>query len=238
MDNYETPFGIRTFKFDPDHGFFLNGKHVELNGVCDHADLGALGMAFNTRAAERQLEILKDMGCNALRTSHNPPAPELLDLCDEMGVLVMDESFDCWRSGKKKNDYGVLFDDWHERDLRAQFRRDRNHPSVIIWSLGNEMPDLWADDRAKEAALLTAIARDEDPTRPDDGCLQQSGRLEGWPRVKQGYPSRPRLVRPGTIPKPTRKQPWDLFDRFHAANPTVPIFGRRNVLCDEFARVL
>ena len=141
LDHYETPFGIRTIKFDPNQGFFLNGEHVRLNGVCDHADLGALGTAINARALERQIEILQEMGCNAIRTSHNPPAPELLDLCDRMGMLVMDESFDCWQSGKRPNDYHLLFDDWHEKDWRAELRRDRNHPSIILWSIGNEVPD-------------------------------------------------------------------------------------------------
>ena len=140
-DRYETPFGIRTIKFDASKGFFLNGKHVHLNGVCDHADLGALGTAINVRALQRQVEWLQEMGCNAIRTSHNPPAPELLDLCDRMGVLVMDESFDCWERGKTKNDYHLLFDDWHEKDWRAELRRDRNHPSIILWSIGNEVPD-------------------------------------------------------------------------------------------------
>ncbi|HEX5399774.1 MAG TPA: glycoside hydrolase family 2 TIM barrel-domain containing protein, partial [Verrucomicrobiae bacterium] len=139
VDDYETPFGFRTLKFDPNEGFFINGKHVHINGVCDHHDLGALGAAFNTRAAQRQLEILQEMGCNALRTSHNPPAPELLELCDKMGFLVMDEAFDCWQRQKTPNDYHLLFADWHEQDLRAQLRRDRNHPSVIMWSIGNEV---------------------------------------------------------------------------------------------------
>jgi beta-galactosidase len=166
VDRYETPFGIRSFRFDAAEGFFLNGKHVPLNGVCGHHDLGALGAAFNTRAAERQLEILKEMGVNALRTSHNMPAPELLDLCDRMGILVMDESFDCWARGKTPNDYHLFFNDWHERDLRAEYRRDRNHPSVIIWSLGNEIPEQGKAESAPLFAELAQIAHEEDPTRP------------------------------------------------------------------------
>ena len=128
VDRYETPFGIRTIEFTATNGFLLNGKRVPLNGVCDHADLGALGTVVNTRGLERQIEILKEMGCNAIRTSHNPPAPELLDLCDRMGMLVMDESFDCWNRAKKPNDYHLLYDEWHEKDWRAELRRDRNHP--------------------------------------------------------------------------------------------------------------
>jgi len=167
VDKYETKFGIRSIKFTADDGFHLNGKRVQIKGVCNHHDLGALGSAFNFRAAERQLEIMKEMGANALRTSHNMPAPELLDLCDRMGILVMDESFDCWKRGKTRNDYNKLWDDWHEKDLRAEYRRDRNHPSVIMWSIGNEVPEL--GDKEKGPAIashLTAIAHDEDPTRP------------------------------------------------------------------------
>ena len=166
LDCYETPFGIRTIQFTPDNGFLLNGKRVQLKGVCNHHDLGALGTAFNTRAAERQLQMLKEMGFNALRTSHNPPAPELLDLCDRMGILVMDESFDCWKKGKKEGDYHNLWDDWHEKDLRAEIRRDRNHPSIIFWSIGNEVIELRdATNGPVIAAELTKIAKEEDPTR-------------------------------------------------------------------------
>lgn len=167
VDRYETVFGIRSIAFTPDNGFLLNGKRVQLNGVCNHHDLGALGAAWNTRAAQRQLEILKEMGVNALRTSHNPPAPELLDLCDAMGILVMDESYDSWKMPKVKNGYGSLFDDWHEQDMRALLRRDRNHPSVVMWSIGNEVKELTdAEAGPAMAARLTAIAHEEDPSRP------------------------------------------------------------------------
>ncbi len=167
VDQYKTPFGIRSIQFVADKGFFLNGKRLDLRGVCNHHDLGALGAAFNTRAAERQLEIMKEMGANAVRTSHNMPAPELLDLCDRMGILVMDESFDSWKAPKTKNGYNLLWDDWHEADLRAEYRRDRNHPSVIMWSIGNEVLEL-TDEIAGPAiaAELTSIAHEEDPTRP------------------------------------------------------------------------
>ncbi len=156
LDRVETPFGIRRVRVDPDHGFFLNDEHVTLKGVCLHHDLGALGTAVNTRALQRQIEIMQSMGCNSIRTSHNPPAPELLDLCDRMGILVIDEAFDCWRRGKKMAsdipendpnvrycDYAADFIDWHERDLRAMVRRDRNHPCVIMWSIGNEVSEQW-----------------------------------------------------------------------------------------------
>ncbi len=167
-DVYETTFGIRTIHFDNNKGFFLNGKHVKIKGVCLHHDLGPLGAAVNYRATERQLEMLKEMGCNAIRTSHNPPSPEQLDLCDKMGFLVMVESFDEWRKGKKKNGYNTLFDKWAEKDLLALIHRDRNHPSVIMWSIGNEVLELHAKDSsgAEIAKFLVDICHREDPTRP------------------------------------------------------------------------
>ena len=139
VDVYETPFGIRTIKFDPNVGYLINGEHVLLNGTCNHADLGALGAAVNFRALQRQLETLQEVGCNALRTSHNPPAPEFMELADRMGFLVMDEAFDCWDRRKTSFDFHLIFPDWHEQDLRAQIDRDRNSPSVILWSIGNEV---------------------------------------------------------------------------------------------------
>jgi len=165
-DQIETRFGIRTIAFDPDRGFLLNGERIRIQGVCDHHDLGALGAAINVRALERQIDLLQEMGCNAIRTSHNPPAPELLDLCDRKGMLVMDESFDCWIRGKRPNDYHLLFQDWHERDLRALVRRDRNHPSIILWSIGNEVPDQSTPEGWRLAAHLTSIVSEEDRTRP------------------------------------------------------------------------
>ncbi|MCR5454186.1 MAG: DUF4982 domain-containing protein, partial [Bacteroidales bacterium] len=145
IDEYSTTFGIRYFDFDPDKGFSLNGKQMKINGVCMHHDLGALGAAVNHRAIERQLEILREMGCNAIRTSHNPPAPELLNLCDSMGFIVMDEAFDMWARKKSPNDYAQYFAEWHERDLVDLVKRDRNHPSVIMWSIGNEILEQWPD---------------------------------------------------------------------------------------------
>lgn len=143
IDSYETTFGIRYFHFSPDSGFFLNGRNVKLLGVCQHHDLGALGAAVNTRALERQLEILRAMGCNSIRTSHNPPAPELLQLCDKMGFVVQDETFDMWRKRKTTYDYSRFFPEWHERDLTDHILRDRNHASVLMWSIGNEVLEQW-----------------------------------------------------------------------------------------------
>ena len=166
-DIYKTPFGIRAISFDNNNGFFLNNKKVRIQGVCLHHDLGPLGIAINYRALERQLEMLKEMGCNAIRTSHNPPAPELLELCDKMGFVVMDEAFDEWKIPKTKNGYNKIFDDWAEKDLRTMIRRDRNHPSIILWSIGNEVPEQSDSvNGAKRAKFLVDIAHDEDPTRP------------------------------------------------------------------------
>ena len=158
LDRYETTFGIRSIVFDKDKGFLLNGKPVKLQGVCLHHDLGALGSAVNRRATERQLQIMKSMGVNAIRTSHNPPSPELLDLCDRLGLLVMDEAFDMWRIPKVKNGYAKYFDEWYDRDLRDMIQRDRNHPSVIMWSIGNEIPDKGKPDGAAIAEHLTGFA--------------------------------------------------------------------------------
>lgn len=173
-DYYKTPFGIRTFYFDSDRGFYLNGKHVKIKGVCNHHDLGCLGTAVNTRAIERQLEILKEMGCNGIRTAHNPPAPELLTLCDQMGFVVMDEAFDVWKKLKTEFDYHLDFDQWHIRDMSDLVLRDRNHPSVIIWSIGNELMEQW--DKQDSSGLVIAqelksIIENLDGTRPvTAGC--------------------------------------------------------------------
>ena len=166
VDQYQTPFGIRTFSFDVDEGFILNGKSVKIKGVCNHHDLGALGTAVNTRAIERQLEILKEGGINGIRTAHNPPAPELLDLCDKMGFIVMDESFDMWKKSKTKNDYGLYWDKWHKRDLEDFIKRDRNHPSIFVWSIGNEILEQWDSTGIEITKNLAKIVRSLDTTRP------------------------------------------------------------------------
>ncbi len=168
VDEYETTFGVRYFHFDSDKGFFLNGKHLKLKGVNLHHDLGPLGAAVNKRATERQLEIMKEMGVNAIRTAHNPPSPEQLELCDELGILVIDETFDEWSVSKYgvPNAYNIWFEEWAEKDTRALIRRDRNHPSIIMWSIGNEIPDLDTEEGKKHAKLLSDICREMDPTRP------------------------------------------------------------------------
>lgn len=168
VDRYETPLGIRSFSFEIDKGFILNGKPVKIRGTCNHHDLGALGAAINTRALERQLEMLKAMGSNALRTSHNPPAPELLELADRMGFIVMDEAFDVWKKEKTKFDYHLDWDEWHRRDLEDMVLRDRNHPSIFIWSIGNEIAEQWGPnpEAGGIGRELSDIVRGLDKTRP------------------------------------------------------------------------
>ncbi len=218
VDTLDTTFGVRTAAFDADKGFLLNGKRLELKGVCQHHDLGALGAAVNTRALRRQLEILGAMGCNAIRTSHNPPTPELLDLCDRMGFVVMDEAFDCWRHAKKSNDYSRHFDEWHERDLADFIRRDRNHPSVVLWSIGNEIPESGnAKEGPKTAAALRDIIRREDATRPVGiGCDQPNAGFNGVQNAVDvfGYNYKPHL-----------------YAEFMKKNPGKPVIGSETSSC-------
>jgi len=160
-DEYETPFGIRQIQFEPDKGFLLNGKPVKMKGVCIHHDTGCLGAAVPVRAWERRLEILKSIGCNAIRASHNPPAPEMLDLCDRMGFVVIDEAFDKWGG-----QCGRWFKDWGRKDLTDMLRRDRNHPSVIIWSVGNEVSGQGSSEFNEQLKALADLTRELEPTRP------------------------------------------------------------------------
>jgi beta-galactosidase len=170
-DEIETPFGIRKIAFDPDHGFLLNGRRVKINGVCLHHDGGCVGAAVPQRVVERRLEALKRMGCNGIRMSHNPPAPEMLDLCDRMGFLVMDEAFDEWRISKEKSGddrfgYHVYYDECALDDLRSMLRRDRNHPSIVVWSVGNEIPEQVQPHGADMLRTLVDVCHAEDPSRP------------------------------------------------------------------------
>jgi beta-galactosidase len=172
VDRYETRFGVRDVRFVADSGVLVNGERVPIRGVNNHHDLGALGAAFNARAAERQLALLREMGANAVRMSHNPPAPELLALTDSLGFLVLDEAFDMWERAKTPLDFHLIFPDWHEQDLRAMVRRDRNHPSVVIWSVGNEVGEQYTDTAgARIAERLVDIAHEEDPTRPATSAM-------------------------------------------------------------------
>lgn len=186
IDMYETRFGIRSLEFNPDKGIFVNGEHIQIKGVNQHHDLGALGAAFNTRAAERQLEILREMGCNAIRTAHNPPAPELLELTDRMGFLVIDEIFDSWELKKTPLDFHLIFPAWQEPDTRAFVRRDRNCPCVIIWSFGNEVGEQYTGEKgAAIARKLHDFVREEDPTRPTTSAMNFAKPDMPFPKVPE-----------------------------------------------------
>lgn len=173
LDTYETRFGIRTVEYTSE-GLFVNGERVYAKGTNNHHDLGAIGAAFNYRAAERQLEYLRELGSNALRMSHNPPAPELLDLADEFGFIVIDEAFDVWNQAKVTNDYHLLFPEWHEADLRSFLRRDFNHPSVVVWSIGNEIPEQTTAAGRATGQILGDIVNSEDSTRLFTAALNRA----------------------------------------------------------------
>jgi beta-galactosidase len=219
VDHLVNNFGIRTIKFDPAAGFFLNGVHVAINGVCDHSDLGPLGTVVNVRGLERQLEILKDMGCNAIRTSHNMPAPELLDLCDKMGVMVMDESFDTWDRQKAANDYHLLWADWHTTDLRAEVLRDRNHPSIILWSVGNEIGDQGSANGNAILYELIKTVHAEDPTRMTVTNNSNNNGFTSFPADEDayGYSYEPRM-NPG-------------YAAYHKLHPDVVLMGSESASC-------
>ena len=218
VDRYVTPFGIRTLAFDREKGFLLNGRYRKLQGVCNHHDLGALGAAVNWRATERQLQIMKSMGVNAIRTSHNPPSPELLELCDRMGLVVMDEAFDMWRIPKVKNGLSKFFDQWYERDLRDLLRRDRNHPSVIMWSIGNEIPEQDKPAGGELAKRLTAICHEEDRTRPTTSAFDNPDGA-----IKNGLAANVDV--PGFNYKPTE------YARFQRELPKDAIYGSETASC-------
>ena len=166
-DEYATRFGVRSIEIIPEKGFFLNGERTVFKGVCNHHDLGPLGGIANEAGIRRQIRILKDMGCNAIRTSHNMPAPELVEACDEMGMMLMAESFDGWRTPKVPNGYNKVFDEWAEKDLVNLLRHYRNNPSIVMWCIGNEVPDQWNGETGpKLSRFLQDICHREDPTRP------------------------------------------------------------------------
>ncbi|HBH09498.1 MAG TPA: beta-galactosidase [Rikenellaceae bacterium] len=203
-DLYRTTFGLRDLEYKAD-GLYVNGEKTFIKGVCLHHDAGALGAVWNETAWIRRLNMLKDMGCNAIRTSHNPPAPELLDLCDRMGFLVMDELTDTWTIAKKKNGYAKLFDKWADKDLKAMIRRDRNHPSVIMWSIGNETAEQGYPEKYGIAYHLTEVCHNEDPTR-----LTSYGSDNPW-ASEQDFRNTMDIY--GFNYKP------HLYGKFHAANP-------------------
>lgn len=175
-DEISNTFGIRTIEIRPDEGFFLNGKKTVFKGVCNHHDLGPLGAIANEAGIRRQVRMLKNMGCNAIRTSHNMPAPELVKACDEMGMMLMAETFDCWITPKVQNGYNLYFEEWAEKDLVNLIRHYRNSPAVVMWCVGNEVPDQWPGDKGAKIALwLQQICHREDPTRPVTMGMDQPG---------------------------------------------------------------
>lgn len=176
LDNTKTNFGIRSIKFTAENGFQLNGKTVKINGGCVHHENGCLGAAAFDRAEERKVELLKAGGFNAVRTSHNPPSEAFLDACDRLGLLVMDESFDCWKIGKNSNDYSKYFNEWWQRDLDAMVLRDRNHPSIFMWSIGNEIPERGDSDAVKTAQMLIEALKKIDKTRPVTSAVVSIGK--------------------------------------------------------------
>ncbi|QBN20318.1 beta-galactosidase GalB [Flavobacterium nackdongense] len=211
-DEYKSVFGFRTIKFDRDKGFFLNGKYTKFKGVCLHHDLGPIGAAVNFRATERQLVMMKEMGVNAIRTSHNPPSLELLKICDSIGLMVQVESFDEWKNGKNTNGYGEFFDQWAEKDLTAMIKRDRNHPSVVMWSIGNEIREQGMPEGAAMAKFLTKISHDLDPTRP------VSAGFNNWKgAIKNGLAAEVDLVGFNYAP--------DFYEKMRQENPTFTIYG-------------
>ncbi|MGL6159029.1 beta-galactosidase GalB [Microbulbifer sp.] len=232
LDRYETRFGIRELRFDAERGVFVNGERIYLQGANQHHDLGALGAAFNVRAAERQLEMLREMGANAIRIAHNPPAPELLELTDRMGFLVVNEIYDVWERKKTPLDFHLIFPDWHEPDLRAFIRRDRNHPSVIMWSVGNEVGEQYTDESgAAVAQRLHEIAKEEDPTRPTAAAMNYAKPHMPLPGVMdtislnyQGEGIRDAPAYAGL--KGIRTAP--LYPAFHEAFPDKLIFSSEN----------
>lgn len=223
VDSYETRFGIRSLDFHPEKGIFVNGERIQIKGVNNHHDLGALGAAFNVRAAERQLEILREMGCNAIRMAHNPPAPELLELTDRMGFLVMNEIFDSWEQKKTPHDFHLIFPEWSEADTRAFIRRDRNCPSVIIWSFGNEVGEQYSgEEGASVAKRLQSFVKEEDPTRPTITAMNYAKPNMPLPEVAdviglnyQGEGIRQEAIFEGTDRIRTAPQ----YDAFHQKYP-------------------
>ena len=175
VDEVTTKFGVRSLAWSADKGLTLNGKTYKLSGGCIHADNGVLGACAFDRAEERKVELLKAAGFNALRTAHNPPSPALLDACDRLGMLVLDEAFDCWVNGKDTYDYHVVFKDWWQRDLDSMVERDRNHPAIVLWSIGNEIPGVWDDMGGEYAPELAKKIHSLDTTRP------VTNGLAGWP---------------------------------------------------------
>ncbi|MGN1346886.1 MAG: glycoside hydrolase family 2 TIM barrel-domain containing protein [Eubacteriales bacterium] len=218
LDNVSVKFGARTIEFTCDHGFFLNGRRVKLNGVCNHHDLGSLGAAVHTAALRRQLRLMREMGVNSIRTSHNPPSPELLALCDELGFVVMDEFFDEWYTPKITNGYAKYYREHAAQDVIDVIRRDRNHPSIILWSIGNEILEQWDSEGWRAAKMLTETCHRTDPTRPTT-----AGFSAPWDSFKNHLADFVDVV--GINYKPHH------YAEFHRDHPTIKLVGTETASC-------
>lgn len=216
IDEYKTTFGIRSISFLPEKGMLVNRNPVKLKGVCLHDDLGPLGMAVNRSVLRYRLNLLKQMGCNAIRGTHNPHAPELLELCDEMGFYYIDEAFDEWKTAKVKNGYHLLFDQWAKKDLEAMIQRDRNHPSIIMYSIGNEVKEQNEKDGALVAQYLTKICHKNDSTRPVTAGFNNMN-----PAIKNGLADFVDI--PGWNYKP------EFYTQLHRQHPDWIIYGSETV---------
>ncbi|HTY89173.1 MAG TPA: glycoside hydrolase family 2 TIM barrel-domain containing protein [Candidatus Acidoferrum sp.] len=242
VDATTTTFGIRKVEVDAEHGFRLNGEPLKLKGGCLHHDNGPLGAAAIDRAEERRVELMKAFGFNAIRTSHNPPSPAFLDACDRLGLLVLDEAFDCWVYGKKPDDYHRFFEAWSDRDITAMVQRDRNHPSVIMWSIGNEIPERF--DRPDLARRLRATVLTQDPTRPITAAInpmwEPQNRLRNWETDSDtaflyldvgGYNYQPQKFasdharQPQRVMMTTESFPKDAFEYWAAVKEHVYVIG-------------
>lgn len=217
VDELVTTIGFRSFNFDDSTGFSLNGQPMKIHGVCLHHDLGALGAAFNIHAAKRQLMMMKEMGANAIRTAHNPPAPEVLALCDTLGLLVQDESFDVWQKGKVKQDYQTNFEEWHEEDLIAMLKRDRNHPSVFMWNIGNEIPNQFDSLGSVLATKLTTIVKEYDKSRPVTSALTENN------------PEKNYISQSGALDVLSFNYKHQAYDSLPERFPDIPIMASENV---------
>jgi beta-galactosidase len=218
IDTYTTRFGIRSITYNANKGVLVNGQHVRVQGTCNHHDQGSIGTAINLRATQRQLQTLQEMGTNALRTSHNPPAPEFLDLADTMGFMVLDEAFDCWSQGKTSNDYHLLYADWHEPDMRSFVRRDRNHPSVIAWSIGNEIPEQGTSLGGSEGRELQDIVKFEDPTRQSTSAMNSASETSALANVLD-------------IEGLNYQGEYGAYGSFHSKFPSKMIWGTETASC-------
>ncbi|MGN1410443.1 MAG: glycoside hydrolase family 2 TIM barrel-domain containing protein [Eubacteriales bacterium] len=218
LDNTSVKFGVRTIEFTVEHGFFLNGRHLKLNGVCNHHDLGSLGAAVNVAALRRQLRLMREMGVNSIRTSHNPPSPELLNLCDELGFVVMDEFFDEWYIPKVSNGYAKYYREHAKQDVIDVIRRDRNHPSVILWSIGNEICEQGDKEGWRAAKMLSETCHVTDPTRPTTAGFNST-----WDAFKNHLADFVDVV--GINYKPHN------YEEFHKNHPTMKLIATETASC-------